>query len=83
MDTELLLGSALLLLFFVLLTLGELAFVHYLGYDIIAHLEVKKSQGKTVSFVLEAFGVVAFILFQPVLFSWLFIDIVEQLVQPD
>ncbi|MFG0329906.1 MAG: hypothetical protein ACF8PN_08415 [Phycisphaerales bacterium] len=64
--------AALLILFFVILTLVELVAIRALGFDVIANLNAKREQGQNWSFYFEATGVVAFILVQPVVFLWIF-----------
>jgi hypothetical protein len=69
---QVILWAAGLLIVFVLLTLLELWFVKRMGFDIIAHLQVTKTRGRMPQFFIEAFGVVAFVLAQPIVFAWLF-----------
>jgi len=70
--------KAILVLFavivvFSLLTVAELSFLHKQGFDIIAHLKVSHKSGRNYQFFLEAFGVIAFIIGQPILLSWLLV----------
>ena len=74
-NVEVLLWSAGLLVLFVAITLVELVVFKRLGYDVVGHLQVVRDQGKTTRFVFEAFGVVAFVLVQPVVLAWLFSQI--------
>jgi len=58
---------------FSLLTVAELAILRKLGFDIIAHLKVSHSTGKKGKFFFEAFGAIAFIIFQPALLTYLLV----------
>ncbi len=69
--TEAVLSAAGLLAFFVLLILFELWMLGRLGYDVLAHLEASRKKEKSLSFRFEAFGVVAFVLVQPIVFTWI------------
>jgi hypothetical protein len=75
----LILWSAGLIVLFVLITLAELWFIKKLGFDILGHLQIHLTQGKRTQVLFEAFGVVAFIMVQPVLLTWLFSQISGQL----
>jgi hypothetical protein len=68
--------AVVVLIVFVLLTIGELWAAKWLGFDVIAHLQVSKSQGG-VQFAFEAFGLVAFILVQPVVLVLLLLRMVR------
>ena len=70
--------KAILILFaiivaFSLLTIAELSFLHRQGFDIIAHLKVTHKSGKKYQFFFEAFGVIAFVIGQPIFLSWLLV----------
>ena len=69
------------LIVFVLLTLFELWAAKQMGFDVIAHLQVSKGEGDLPQFYFEAFGVVAFILFQPVVLVWLLLKLVKDFAQ--
>lgn len=58
---------------FSLLTLIELIVLKLLGFDIVAHLEISYQSGKNVRFIFEAFGVIAFIVGQPMVLTWLLV----------
>lgn len=73
--TKVLLWSIALLIIFVLITLGEIVVLKRLGYDLLAHLQVTMRHGNKRKFFFEAFGVVAFILIQPLVLSWLLANI--------
>jgi len=68
--------GVVVLIVFALLTLVELWVVKWMGFDVIAHLQVSKKEGGT-QFFFEAFGVVAFILFQPAVLVWLLLKMVK------
>jgi len=72
-----LIWSLFILVLFVLLTLGELWFLKRQGFDILAHLQITLKQGKTTKFFFEAFGVIAFVVAQPLVFLYLFSRISE------
>jgi hypothetical protein len=67
------------MLFFVLLTLFELAALKWLGFDVLAHLVYAKTAGKLRRFYFEAFGAVAFVMVQPLIFLWIFSRLSEDL----
>ena len=69
--TQVLLWSVGLFLLFTLLPLCEVWLFKRLGLDIIARLQVSLRSEKS-RFFFEAFGVVAFIMAQPIFFVWLF-----------
>jgi hypothetical protein len=69
--TQVLLWSLGLFLLFTLLPIGEVWALKRLGLDIIARLQVSL-KGEKSRFFFEAFGVVAFIMAQPIFFVWLF-----------
>ncbi len=71
-DPSVLLWAAGLLVLFVAITMAELWFLRELGFDVLAHLQVTMKQGKRLRLLFEAFGVVAFIMVQPVVLAWLF-----------
>lgn len=73
--------SLLVLIVFVLLTIGELWAAKQLGMDVIAHLQVSKTEGGS-KFFFEAFGFVAFILVQPVILVWLLLKMVRDFAAP-
>lgn len=58
---------------FSLLTLIELIVLKRLGFDIVAHLKISHQSGKNVRFIFEAFGVIAFIVGQPMVLTWLLV----------
>ena len=63
--------KALLTLFaivlaFSLITVFELVFLRREGIDIIAHLKLTHDKGPGDKFLFEAFGVIAFVLIQPI-----------------
>jgi hypothetical protein len=60
-----------LIVIFSILTIAELWVLKHLGFDIVAHLRVSSQKGSRGRFYFEAFGVVAFVLFQPALLVWL------------
>lgn len=66
---ELLIVLFLFVCIFSLIAVAEVAFLKWLGFDIIAHLRMTHQSGKATKFYFEAFGVIAFILAQPVLFT--------------
>lgn len=70
--TQIIIWSLVILIIFVLLTLGELWFLKRQGFDILAHLQITLKEGKTKKFFFEAFGVVAFVVAQPFGFLILF-----------
>ena len=54
-----------IVLVFSLLTVYELILLRRAGFDIIAHLKVTHDQGPGYKLFFEAFGVIAFVLVQP------------------
>jgi len=76
--TEVILWSLGILMLFVLITMAELWFLKRMGFDVLAHLQLRLSQGQTREFFFEAFGVVAFVLIQPFAFTYLFSLISDQ-----
>lgn len=56
---------------FSLLAVGELLILKQWGFDIAAHLRISHQSGKKTQFLLEAFGVIAFVIGQPILFTTL------------
>lgn len=75
--TAVLIWSLVLLIIFVLITLGELWFLKRHGFDVLAHLQVTLKEGKTTKFFFEAFGVLAFVMVQPFALMYLFSRISE------
>jgi ABC-type uncharacterized transport system fused permease/ATPase subunit len=69
-----------LIVLFVFLTLFEVWFAAWMGFDIIAHLQVSKSEGE-LKFFFEAFGVIAFVLFQPIVFTVLFLKLSKSIAE--
>lgn len=61
----------LIIVSFSLLTLVEIIVLKRSGFDIIAHLKISHQSGKNIRFLFEAFGVVAFIVGQPMILTWL------------
>ncbi|OGI67078.1 MAG: hypothetical protein A2W18_06665 [Candidatus Muproteobacteria bacterium RBG_16_60_9] len=55
--------------FFSLLSVAELFILKKLGFDVMAHLRLLYETGKKIQVFFEAFGAIAFILVQPVLFT--------------
>ena len=76
-NTQRLLWSLGIFLLFVLLPIVEVWFLKKQGFDILAHLRVSLDEGKR-QFFFEAFGVVAFIMAQPLFFLWLFSRIFDK-----
>src|SRR5262245_3150254 len=70
--SELVFTAVILLIVFVLLTMFELWVLKKLGFDVMGRLEMTYREGKTLKFFFQAFGAVAFIMAQPVLFAFLF-----------
>ena len=60
--------TAIVLLFSVL-TVVELVYLKRKGIDILAHLEVSRSQGRNGKLFFEAVGAIAFVLGQPILLT--------------
>lgn len=56
------------LVLFVLLTLFELWALRKLGFDVLAQLEYSQEHEKKGKFLFKAFGAVAFVMVQPVIF---------------
>lgn len=56
---------------FSLLTVAELLVLKKWGFDIVAHLRISHQSGRKTQFFLEAFGVMAFVIGQPILFTTL------------
>ena len=76
-NTQRLLWSLGIFLLFTLLPIAEVWFLRKQGLDILAHLRVSLDEGKR-QFFFEAFGVVAFIMAQPIFFLWLFSRIFDK-----
>lgn len=76
--TKVIVWSLGILFFFVLLTMGELWLLKRMGFDVLAHLQLTLTQGKTRKFFFEAFGVIAFVVFQPFALLYLFASISEK-----
>ncbi|WP_041415880.1 hypothetical protein [Shewanella halifaxensis] len=65
---EILIVLCLFIIICVVLTIVELLFLKKLGFDVVAHMEIKLEKGENVKFFFEACGVIAFIIGQPILF---------------
>ena len=63
---------------FSLLTIGELWILKLMGFDLIAHLKTTYTAGSGTEFYLEAFGAIAFIVGQPIVFTILLIKLVSK-----
>lgn len=64
-----------------LLTTYEVIILKKMGFDIVAHLKGSWDSGKKAKFAFEAFGIIAFILMQPVILTativWAFGEVSE------
>lgn len=58
-----------IVLVFSLLTVYELILLRHAGFDIIARLKVRHDQGPGYRFVFETFGVITFVLLQPIVLT--------------
>jgi hypothetical protein len=68
-----------ILLFFVVITVGELVLLRHIGVDVLGHLQVTLAEGKTTQFMFETFGATAFVFVQPLLLLTLFIKLSNQI----
>ncbi len=60
---------SVMVLGFSVLTVGELVYLRTKNVDILAHLQVTRTEGRRVKVFFEAVGAVAFVLGQPVLLT--------------
>ncbi len=72
--------SAGIVTFFIFVTLFELWVLHKLGFDVWTHLRIKSGQKRT-TVLLEAYGVVAFLIAQPIIFSLLLRNLFEAIMR--
>lgn len=70
---EILTTLFVLTLIFAAFTVFELFVLKLLGMDIVAHLKISRESKNTTKFYFEAFGAIAFVIGQPVLFMVLIV----------
>jgi hypothetical protein len=62
-----------IIVIFSLLTVWEILLLRRAGFDIFGHLKLSYQTGKSGKFFFEALGVVAFIIAQPIILTWLLV----------
>lgn len=60
---------AAIVLVFSVLSVFELVYLKKKGIDVLAHLEISRTQGRKGKFFFEAVGAIAFVLGQPILLT--------------
>lgn len=71
---------ALIIVIFSCITMVEVWLIKILGFDLLAHLQATYKSGQGTKFVFETFGVLAFIVGQPVVFVLLLVLLVKKLM---
>ena len=70
----------LVIVLFSLVTVVEVWVVKRMGFDIFGHLKVVSESGPGMQFYLEAFGVAAFIMGQPIILTILLIWLIKEVL---